>query len=103
MTTERTIGIGIVGSGLMARSYAETLAKYVRGCRFAAVAGGRRAPQLAQNYVELPFMVTQVYLCAAAYPRSSDKFLRRSAWAASTWQRSFSGLPACPCSHSKVT
>ena len=50
MSAERTIGIGIVGSGLMARTYAETLAKYVRGCKFVAVTAGRRAPQLAQDY-----------------------------------------------------
>jgi predicted dehydrogenase len=50
MSTERSIGIGIVGSGLMARTYAETLAKYVRGCEFVAVAVGSRAPQLAQDY-----------------------------------------------------
>ena len=50
MTAERTIGIGIVGSGLMARTYAETLAKYVRGCKFVAVSTGSRAPQLAQEY-----------------------------------------------------
>lgn len=50
MTAERAIGIGIVGSGLMARTYAETLAKYVHGCRFAAVTTGSRAPQLALDY-----------------------------------------------------
>ncbi|MBI5880446.1 MAG: Gfo/Idh/MocA family oxidoreductase [Chloroflexi bacterium] len=43
-------GIGIVGSGLMARTYAETLAKYVRGCRFVALAVGSRAPRLAADY-----------------------------------------------------
>ena len=50
MTAERIIGIGIVGSGLMARTYAETLAKYVRGCRFVAVSTGSRAQQLARDY-----------------------------------------------------
>ena len=50
MSAQRTIGIGIVGSGLMARTYAETLAKYVRGCKFVAVTTGSRAPQLAQDY-----------------------------------------------------
>ena len=50
MSTERTIGIGIVGSGLMARTYAETLAKYVKGCKFVAVAVGSRAPKLAADY-----------------------------------------------------
>src|SRR5919205_850006 len=50
MSTPRTVGIGIVGAGLMARTYAETLAKYVQGCQFVAVAVGRRAPQLAADY-----------------------------------------------------
>lgn len=50
MTGEGTVGIGIVGSGLMARTYAETLAKYVHGCRFVAVTTGSRAPQLARDY-----------------------------------------------------
>ena len=50
MNKERAVGIAIVGAGLMARTYAETLAKYVHGCNFVAVAVGSRAPQLAADY-----------------------------------------------------
>ncbi|MBI3941370.1 MAG: Gfo/Idh/MocA family oxidoreductase [Chloroflexi bacterium] len=50
MATQQTIGIGLVGSGFMARTYAETLAKYVKGGKLVAVAVGKRAPQLAQDY-----------------------------------------------------
>ncbi len=45
-----TIGIGIVGAGLMAGTYAETLAHYVKGARLVAVAVGKRAPALADKY-----------------------------------------------------
>lgn len=45
-----TVRIGIVGSGFMGRTYAEVLARHVRGARLAAVAVGRRASQLAADY-----------------------------------------------------
>ncbi|MBK9945151.1 MAG: Gfo/Idh/MocA family oxidoreductase [Kouleothrix sp.] len=45
-----TIGIGMIGSGYMALTYAEALARYVRGARLMAVAGGTRAPGLAASY-----------------------------------------------------
>ena len=44
------IGIGIIGSGFMGRTNAETIAKYLPGARLIAVAGGSRAPQLAADY-----------------------------------------------------
>jgi UDP-N-acetyl-2-amino-2-deoxyglucuronate dehydrogenase len=44
------VGIGIVGSGYMALTYAEALARYVAGARLVAIAGGRRAPGLAAEY-----------------------------------------------------
>jgi predicted dehydrogenase len=44
------IRIGIVGSGYMARTYAETTSRYNQGTRLVAVAGGRRAPALAADY-----------------------------------------------------
>ena len=53
MTNNRTVGIGMVGSGFMARTYAETTAKYNRNARLVAVAGGKRAPGLAADY-EIP-------------------------------------------------
>jgi predicted dehydrogenase len=45
-----TVGIGMVGSGYMALTYAESIARHVRGARLVAVAGGRRAPGLAAEY-----------------------------------------------------
>jgi len=45
-----SIGLGIVGSGYMALTYAEALAKHVRGGRLAAIGGGSRAAALAADY-----------------------------------------------------
>lgn len=45
-----SIGIGMIGAGYMALTYAEALARYVRGARLTAVAGGTRAPGLAASY-----------------------------------------------------
>ncbi|MSP13066.1 MAG: Gfo/Idh/MocA family oxidoreductase [Chloroflexi bacterium] len=44
------VRIGIIGSGYMARTYAETTTKFNKGTRLVAIAGGRRAPALAANY-----------------------------------------------------
>lgn len=48
MTNE--IGLGIIGSGFMGRTYAECLARYTQQGRLVAVTGGSRAPQLAADY-----------------------------------------------------
>lgn len=48
--TDTPIGFGILGSGNMARVYADALATQVDGGRFAAVAGGSRAPSLAAEF-----------------------------------------------------
>ncbi|HEX9439377.1 MAG TPA: Gfo/Idh/MocA family oxidoreductase [Roseiflexaceae bacterium] len=45
-----TVGIGMVGSGYMALTYSEAIARHVQGARLVAVAGGRRAPGLAAEY-----------------------------------------------------
>lgn len=45
-----SVGIGIVGSGYMALTYAEALARYVPGARLAAIGGGSRAPALGADY-----------------------------------------------------
>jgi predicted dehydrogenase len=42
--------IAILGSGYMGRSYAECISKYNTRARLAAIAGGRRAPGLADDY-----------------------------------------------------
>src|SRR5581483_9188523 len=44
------IGIGIIGSGYMGRTYAECVARYNTNARLVAVAGGSRAPALATDY-----------------------------------------------------
>jgi len=44
------IGIGIIGTGYMGRTYAECVTRYNRGARLVAVAGGSRAPTLASDY-----------------------------------------------------
>src|SRR5262245_35720604 len=45
-----TVGIGMIGSGYMALTYSEAIARHVRGARLVAIAGGRRAPGLAAEY-----------------------------------------------------
>lgn len=44
------IGIGIIGSGFMGRTYSETIAKYCRRAKLVAVTGGSRAETLAKDY-----------------------------------------------------
>jgi len=44
------IGIGIIGSGFMGRTYSETIAKYCKGAALRAVSGGSRAEKLAADY-----------------------------------------------------
>lgn len=44
------LGIGLLGSGYMGKTYAECIAKYVSRGRLVAVAGGSRAPGLAESY-----------------------------------------------------
>ena len=44
------IGIGIVGAGFMATTYAEVIARHARGARLIAIGGGTRAPALAARY-----------------------------------------------------
>ena len=45
------LGMGLIGSGFMARTYAECLARHVRGAELRSVAIGSRASQLARDYV----------------------------------------------------
>ena len=44
------IRLGIIGSGFMGRTNAETITKYSPGARLLSIAGGSRAPQLAADY-----------------------------------------------------
>ena len=45
-----SVGFGLVGSGFMAHTYAESLAKHVPDGHLVAVAEGTRAPALAAEY-----------------------------------------------------
>jgi predicted dehydrogenase len=45
-----SVGIGIVGSGYMGRTYAECVTRHVVGAHLVGVAGGTRAPGLAAEY-----------------------------------------------------
>ena len=47
---ERSIGIAILGSGFMGRTYSETITKLVEGAHLTGVSCGSRAPQLAGDY-----------------------------------------------------
>ncbi len=44
------IGVGIIGSGFMGRTNAETVTRYLKGAKLIAIAGGSRAPALAAEY-----------------------------------------------------
>lgn len=44
------IGIGILGSGFMGRTFSETITKFCKGAAVRAVACGSRAEQLAKDY-----------------------------------------------------
>lgn len=50
MDVDGTIGIGVVGSGFMGRTWAEVATNHATGTRLVAVTGGRRAPALAADY-----------------------------------------------------
>lgn len=45
-----SVGFGLLGSGFMAHTYAQCLAKHVPDGHLVAVAGGSRAPKLAEEY-----------------------------------------------------
>jgi predicted dehydrogenase len=48
--SQAELGIGIIGSGYMGRTYAECVARYNSGARLVGIAGGTRAPTLASDY-----------------------------------------------------
>jgi len=45
-----TVGVGLVGSGFMGRTSAETVTRYLRSAKLISITGGSRAPQLAADY-----------------------------------------------------
>ncbi|HZY62652.1 MAG TPA: Gfo/Idh/MocA family oxidoreductase [Edaphobacter sp.] len=45
-----TVRVGIIGSGFMGRTNAETVTRYLQGAKLIAIAGGSRAPGLAAEY-----------------------------------------------------
>lgn len=46
----KAIGVGLIGSGFMGRTNAETVSKYLSNAKLIAVTGGSRAGALAQEY-----------------------------------------------------
>jgi UDP-N-acetyl-2-amino-2-deoxyglucuronate dehydrogenase len=46
----KTLGVGLIGSGFMGRTNAETVRHYLNGAHLVAVAGGSRAPDIARDY-----------------------------------------------------
>ena len=46
----KEIRIGIIGSGFMGRTNAETITKYLDGAKLVSIAGGSRAAALAAEY-----------------------------------------------------
>src|SRR5207253_9390065 len=45
-----TIGVGVLGTGFMGHTWGEVAQRHASGTHLAAVAGGRRAAQLASDY-----------------------------------------------------
>lgn len=46
----RSLGVGLIGSGFMGRTNAETVKRYTHGAHLVAIAGGSRATALADEY-----------------------------------------------------
>lgn len=46
----KPVGVGLIGSGFMGRTNAETVARYLKDAHLVAVTGGTRAAQLATEY-----------------------------------------------------
>ena len=57
-----SVGYGILGSGFMAHTYAQCLAKHVPNAHLVAVAGGTRATSLAEEYGVAAAPTTDVLL-----------------------------------------
>jgi 3-hydroxyacyl-CoA dehydrogenase len=47
--SQAELGIGMIGSGYMGRTYAECVAQYNTAVRLVDIAGGTRAPTLASD------------------------------------------------------
>lgn len=45
-----SITIGMIGSGFMGLTYSEAIARHVQGAKLGAIAGGKRAEKLAEDY-----------------------------------------------------
>jgi predicted dehydrogenase len=46
----KSLGVGLIGSGFMGRTNAETVKRYTKGAHLVAIAGGSRAPAIAAEY-----------------------------------------------------
>ena len=84
-----TVGFGILGSGFMAHTYAQSLARHVPDGRLVAVACGSRAPGLAEEYgvafaptAEALLALDDIDAVIIATPHSTHLPLTRAAAAA---------------------
>lgn len=59
------VRVGMIGSGFMGLTYSEVVANHAQGCQLVAIAGGRRAESLAQDY-QVAFEPTPESLIARA-------------------------------------
>ena len=90
------IGVGIVGSGLQAETYAASLAGHVPDARFVAIWGGSRAAELAEQWggeavasAEAVVGHPDVDLVIVTTPNSSHpRYGRSPSMPAATWQSS---------------
>src|SRR3990170_3883367 len=46
----QTVGVGMIGSGFMGLTYSAAITGFVKGANLVAVAGGRRAPEIATEF-----------------------------------------------------
>lgn len=65
MSAGQTVGIGMIGSGFMGLTYCEAIAVHVQHARLVAVAGGKRAADLAGQYaVPAPRSIDELLTCS---------------------------------------
>ena len=103
MNGDTELGLGIIGSGFMGRTYAECLARYTHGGRLVGVAGGRRAPQLAADYgidqfssVEALITHNAVNALIITTPESDSLHLNQTILAASAGKHVLVEKPMAP-------
>ena len=77
-----TVGFGLIGSGMMGRTYAAGIQRQAKDARVVAVAGGSRAPALAAEFVDALLERKDVDVVVIATPHTSHLPLALKAAAA---------------------